>query len=158
MFGIFNTKKELLEVDINFVFDKAKYHFETIDNLNLDDNQAYVHSGFFFSWLINKDLHSDFLIEESESQIKKLKERKISATEIYEDWDGVLIGELLNKIGYNFAIEYFDFETGDFVNDYIKTFNCKDPKFFTVENTWNNYDKLAKVLDKRFLKWKRKRC
>lgn len=55
MFGIFNKKKELLAVDLNFVFDKAKYHLETIDNLNLDDNQAYVHSGFFFSWLINND-------------------------------------------------------------------------------------------------------
>ena len=56
------------------------------------------------------------------------------------------------------AVKFQTFITGDFVNDYIKTFNCKDPKFFTVENTWNNYDKLAKVLDKRFLKWKRKRC
>ena len=59
MFGLFK-KKKLIEVDEDFVFDKAKYHFESIEEAGLDEEQAYVHNGMFFAWIIKNDLYSDF--------------------------------------------------------------------------------------------------
>ncbi|VAW11237.1 hypothetical protein MNBD_BACTEROID03-1398 [hydrothermal vent metagenome] len=150
-------KKELIEIDESFVFDKAKYHFESINEAELDEEQAYVHTGLFFAWIIKNDLYSEFLLEESPEEIEQTKNEKISPSELYMNWDGVLIGEVLNQIGYNFATDYFDFENGDYVNDYEKTLCSTDPDIFRVKNTWGNYHKIAKIIDVKFESWNKKR-
>jgi len=160
MFGkLFNKKKkELIEIDENFVFDKAKYHFESISEAELDEEQAYVHTGLFFAWIIKNNLYSEFLLEESPEEIEQTKNERISPSELYMNWDGVLIGELLNQIGYNFATDYFDFENGDYVNDYEEILCLTDPDIFRVKNTWENYHKMAERIDVKFDKWNKKRC
>ena len=161
MFGkLFNKKKkELKEVDESYVFDKAKYHFDSIDEAELDEEQAYVHTGLFFAWIIKNDLYSEFLLEESKDEIEKTKSEKISPSELYMNWDGVLIGELLNKIGFNFAMEYFEFDNGEYVNDYEQTLRSEDdPDIFRVKNNWENYRKIARIIDKRFEKWNKNWC
>ena len=150
--------KKLREVDESYVFDKAKYHFESIDKAQLDEEQAYVHTGLFFAWIIKNDLYSEFLMEESLEEIESTKKEKISPIEMYMNWDGVLIGELLNKIGYNFALEYFDFENGEYVNDYEMILANDDPDIFRVKNNWENYHKIAKIIDERFEKWNKNWC
>ncbi|MXV37759.1 hypothetical protein GO491_03550 [Flavobacteriaceae bacterium Ap0902] len=71
--------------------------------------------------------------------------------------DGVLIGELLNKIGFNFAMEYFEFDNGEYINDYEETLSSEDnPDIFRVKNNWEYYHKITKIIDKRFEKWNKK--
>ena len=147
--------QKMKDVDNKYVFDKADYHFESVQEAGLEDDQAYVHSGLFLAWLIEKNLISEFLKEESRDDINKLKNREISPSQIYKDWDGVLIGELLNKEGYNFALHYFDFEKGRYLADYGTTFSIKDPDIFTVTDTWENYEKIKTVIDKAYKKWKK---
>ncbi|MXV37760.1 hypothetical protein GO491_03555 [Flavobacteriaceae bacterium Ap0902] len=54
---LFNKKnKELREVDESFVFHKAKYHFDSINEAELEEEQAYVPTGLFFAWIIKNDL------------------------------------------------------------------------------------------------------
>ncbi len=158
MFGkLFNKKKELRDIDESYVFDKAKYHFDSINEAELNEEQAYVHTGLFFAWIIKNDLYSDFLFEESKEEIEKTKAEKISPSELYMNWDGVLIGEFLNKVGFNFAMDYFEFDKGDYANDYEETLTLEnDPDIFRVKNNWKNYHKLAKVIDSRFEKWNKK--
>lgn len=156
MFGeLFNKKdEELKEVDEVYVFDKAKYHFDSIDEAGLDEEQAFVHTGLFFAWIIKNDLYSEFLLEESKEEIEQTKTEEITPCELYMNWDGVFIGELLNKVGFNFALDYFEFENGEYVNDYELTLTSEnDPDIFRVKNRWENYHKIAKVIDKRFKKW-----
>lgn len=152
---LFNKKKkELKEVDESYVFDKAKYHFDSINEAKLDAKQAYVHTGLFFAWIIKNDLYSEFLLEESKDEIEQTKSEKISPAELYMNWDGVLIGELLNKIGFNFTMDYFEFEKGEYVNDYEEILSSEeDPDIFRVKNNWENYHKIAKIIDERFEKW-----
>lgn len=107
----------------------------------------------FFAWIIKNDLFSEFLMEESQNEIELTKNEKIPPSELYMNWDGVLIGELLNKIGFNFAIEYFDFENGEYVYDYEMILASDDPDMFRVKNNWENYHKIAKLIDERFEKW-----
>lgn len=71
LFDIF--KKKTKPVDNNYVFDKAKYHDNSIEQLGLDEEQAFVHTGLFFAWLINNELMSDFFIQEAGSEIEELK-------------------------------------------------------------------------------------
>ncbi len=159
MFGKLFTKKkkELKEVDKNYVFDKAKYHFDSINEAELNEEQAYVHTGLFFAWIIKNDLYSEFLLEESKDEVEQTKSEKISPSKLYMNWDGVFIGELLNKVGFNFTMDYFEFDKGKYVNDYEETLSSdNDPDIFRVKNNWENYHKLAKVIDNRFKKWNKK--
>jgi hypothetical protein len=46
------------------VYDKAKYHDETVMEYGLSIEQASVHTAFFLGWLIENNLYShEFYIE-----------------------------------------------------------------------------------------------
>jgi hypothetical protein len=153
LFDIF--KKKTKPVDNKYVFDKAKYHDNSIEQLGLDEEQAFVHTGLFFAWLVNNGLMSDFFIQEAGSEIEKLKHRKISPSTIYMNWDGVLLGEMLNSKGFNFAMNYFDFDKGTYIKDYENVFSVNAEQFFTVKDNWDNYDKVRPVIDAAYENWSR---
>jgi hypothetical protein len=46
-------------IDSSYVFDKAKYHFESVELDNLSDSQAFVHTAFFIIWCVEQDLIND---------------------------------------------------------------------------------------------------
>src|ERR1043166_1516740 len=47
---------------------------------------------------------------------------------------------------------------GIYLDDYSETFDRSDlPSLYHVEDSWENFDKLAKVIDRRFREWKRSR-
>lgn len=152
--GLLNIfKKKAKPVDNKYVFDKAKYHDNSVEQLGLDEEQSFVHTGLFFAWLVNNGLMSDFFVDETGNEIEKLKERKISPSTIYMNWDGVLLGEMLNDTGFNFALSYFDFDKGTYMADYEKVFNVTGDQVFTVKDTWENYDKIKTTINAAFEKW-----
>lgn len=153
LFNIF--KKKIKPVDSEYVFDKAKYHDNSIEQLGLDEEQAFVHTGLFFAWLVNNGLMSDFFCDETRDGIIELKDRKISPSTLYMNWDGVLSGEMLNEKGFNFALNYFDFKKGAYLADYEYVFNVKDGQVFTVRDTWDNYDKIKPLIDEAYKEWSR---
>ncbi len=143
--------QKLKAVDDSNVFDKAEYHIETMLEEGLSEDQAYVHIGLFFAWIINNDLTSEYFNDENAEEIKLHKNREISPCQIFKDWDGVLIGEQLNKLGYNFTLNYYDQK---YLDDYQKGLKISDDELFKVQDSWESYDMLKKVLDKAFKKWK----
>ena len=66
------------------VYDKAKYHQETIDKYGLAEEHAYNHTTFFLSWLIRNKMMSDLFYKESEGQVDDYLQNKISINELYE--------------------------------------------------------------------------
>ena len=154
--GLFDFfRKKVKPIDNKYVFDKAKYHDNSIEQMGLSEEQAFVHTGLFFAWLVNNALMSDFFIEETGSEIEQLKDKKISPSTIYMNWDGVLIGEMLSNKGFNFAMSYFDFDKGRYLKDYAKVFNLTDENIFTVSDTWENYEKLRPTIDAAFESWRK---
>jgi hypothetical protein len=146
-------KKKTRPVDNKYVFDKAKFHDNSVEQLGLDEEQSFVHTGLFFAWLVNNGLMSDFFVEETGTAIEKLKDRKVSPSTIYMNWDGVLLGEMLSDKGFNFALSYFDFDKGSYMADYEKIFNVTGDQVFTVKDTWENYDKIKATIDAAYEKW-----
>lgn len=126
-----------------------------VEKFGLDEEQAFIHTGLFLAWLVNNGLMSCFFSKESGSEIEKLTTRKISPCAIYMNWDGTLIGEMLIKEGFNFSMVYFDFDKGHYIKDYEKTFDVSGEAFFTIKDTWENYDKLKLILDLEFEKWRK---
>ena len=46
----------------------------------------------------------------------------MTGTQVYMFWDGVLSDDMLNDEGNQFAIDYFDFEKGLYLDDYDDVF------------------------------------
>jgi hypothetical protein len=60
--------------------------------------------------------------------------------------------ELLNKEGKAFTHDYY--ESNDYINDYDTTLGGDLESLYHVEDTWDNYDKIAPVLDQRLQAWR----
>lgn len=136
------------------VYDKSKYHSETTNGYGLPDDHASHHTLFFLRWLIENDL----MAEEFTSEAKPLGEyraRTRTLLSLYEWWDCCLVDDMLSEEGNAFARHYFDFDKGQYLNDYIGLLQGDLPSEFHVEFTDANYAELKSVIDRRYQEWKR---
>ncbi len=134
------------------VYDKSKYHYGGDYPEGLPRKQAFVHTGMFVGWLVEHDMIAKDFLPETEG----FKERKITGAEIYEAWDGCLVSDNLTDEGNRFASDYFDFERGEFLNDYQAVLARDLPSLYYVQDTWKNYEVIKKKIDQRFEAWKKK--
>lgn len=136
------------------VYDKAEYHYGGNYPKDLKKENAFTHTGMFLGWLIDNDLVSSEFIKETGDSINKYKKREISPIEIYKEWDGCLIDDMLNDEGNAFTEVYFDFEKGNYLVDYENLFAINLPTLYHVSFTWDKYDKLCKIIDDKYREWK----
>ena len=137
------------------VYDKAKYHYDGDYPKDLPDNQAFVHTGLYLGWIIDRDLYSAEFQEESADLIAWFKAREVTGPEVYESWDGCLIDDMLSAEGNAFSQHYFDFDRGQYLADYEELLRGSLPTLYHVANTWENYDRLRVRLDQRYDDWRR---
>lgn len=143
-----NVDNEINEAE---TFDKAKWHLDGDFPKELDQYQAYVHTGFFIGWLILNNLISEEFRIENKRAIESFMNKKITAVKLYEEQlDGVFTSSELNDHGLMFTKKYFDFENGSYLLDYEKTLALNLPTLFHVQDTWSNFELLCKILDNRY--------
>lgn len=69
-------------------------------------------------------------------------------------WDGDLSDE-----GNAFAKACYEREdAGGYVADYEATLGAGLPSLYHVADTWENFDRLAVLVDRRYAEWKRSRA
>lgn len=144
------------QVDVrrSHVYDKAKYHIESIEQHGLPIEQIYVHSGLYLGWLIeNKFLEREFY-EEMNDVINMFMRREITAPELFSRWDGVLVDDMLSDEGNRFSHYYFDFAKGQYLDDYVEKLAKDLPSEFHVIDNWENYDKAKEFIEARYQRWK----
>ena len=139
-----------------FVYDKAKYHYEGKFPRGLATTQAFVHTGLFLGWLIDRGLTSDEFLAESSAAVARFKAREITGPQIYAEWDGCLLSSMLSDEGNAFAAAYFDFDRGQYLNDYEELFLGGLPSLYHVSDTWENYERLKARIDERYTTWRAK--
>ena len=138
------------------VYDKAKWHYEGDFPEGLDDEQGFVHTGMYLGWIIENHLYSKEFKEAAANEIIKFKQKKMTGTEIYMNWDGVFVSDMLNEEGNAFTKSYFDFKDGVYLDDYEEVFpHVKS--LYEVKDTWGNYETLKPKLNERFNSWKHKK-
>jgi hypothetical protein len=137
------------------VYDKAKYHDETIQGLGLPDDHACNHTTFFMSWLVKNRLMSDDFEYVENNPVNDYRLGKIPINELYEWWDCCLISEMLSPEGNAFAQAYFDFDKGMYLNDYGKFLQKNLPTQFHVPYTADNEAIIHAVIGKRYKDWKK---
>lgn len=123
----------------------------TVNSADLDPFQGYVHTGLFLGWLIDKNLASEEFSEEIAQVYSLFRQRKITGPHIFEEYpDGTLKLEDLNEDGNKFTLRYYTVRNGEFFRDYTETLAKDLSSVYHVEDSWENYDKLKVVLDKRY--------
>ncbi len=64
------------------VYDKAKYHFETIENSGLPEIHAYIHTGMYLGWLIENDLFDNEFLDDFGDDVPRFKNKEITAPQL----------------------------------------------------------------------------
>jgi len=141
---------------VSEVFDKAKWHYEGDYPAELDEDQAFVHTGLFLGWIIDLGFYSKEFAEDFAKEIRRFKARRLTGPGVYGAADGVFAADMLNAEGLAFAEAYFDFETGKYLKDYEKLLTQKLPSMYHVPDIWESYDTLKPQIDKRYIAWNKK--
>jgi len=138
------------------VFDKAKWHYEGDYPAGLDPDQAFVHTGLFLGWIIDAGLYSEEFAQDFAKEIRRFKARKLTGPGVYRAADGVFADDVLSEAGRAFALAYFEFDSGKYLNDYDKLLSSGLPSMYHVPDTWACYDALKPQIDKRYAAWRKK--
>jgi hypothetical protein len=137
------------------VYDKAKYHFDSIQKHALSEEHAENHTVVFLRWLIERRLMSDFFENEAADVLARFRNGAVGIHKVYEWWDCCLIDDMLSEEGNAFAMHYFDFERGRYIRDYIGTLKHGLPTEFHIDFTEANYEVMKRVIDRRYAEWKK---
>lgn len=140
----------------DIVFDKAKWHITSDFPKDVDPHQSYVHTGLFVCWLVDSGLIEDDFRNENHIGIHLLLSRQITPSQFYADYlDGVFDADGLTQEAIKFTTDYFDFEKGKYVADYLATLDPDDslPSIFHIADSWSNYDKLKATIHTNYVLW-----
>jgi hypothetical protein len=110
----------------------------------------------YVGWLIDNNLLDEDSFTDSKEAINEFKNKHMTGPQFYEtQLDGVLLMDDISETGNRFSFNYFDFDTGQYLNDYEATLVKELPSLYHVQDTWENYEKIKRVMDNRFSEWKK---
>ncbi|MEP6930063.1 MAG: hypothetical protein ABI850_08625 [Flavobacterium sp.] len=150
-------------------YDDSSWHYGGDYPTGLPNENASTHIGMFLTWCIDNNLLSEEQLEDSENDISALKNRELTGAEfLISNCDEKFTDYDLNDLGNEFAKAYYAEEESNFAkiyggysDDYGDHFDKEAEKkgfeyesFYQVENTWENYNSLKPVIDKRYNQWK----
>jgi hypothetical protein len=138
------------------VYDKAKYHDETVEEYGLSDKHAENHTIFFLRWLIENGLMSAEFMDGSAAILENFQLSKASIHEVYRYWDRCLMENMLSEEGNAFAKSYFDFQRGRYMDDYARTLQGDLPSTYHINYSEKNYQLMKEIIDRRYKAWKNK--
>jgi len=137
------------------VYDKAKYHYESVEQAGLPLEHASNHTVPILRWLIENDLMSEFFVTEGGDELDRFKRGELAIHGLYASWDTCLISDMLSDHGNAFAMHYFDFERGNYISDYMATLQGDLPSEFHIPYSEESYAKLRAVIDRRYADWRK---
>lgn len=138
-------------------YDRADFDYSTEDQ-PLPKGHAATHIGMFIAWTIEHGLENDFHRQHSAELLEKLRRRELTGRQFFEAVCGDQFAEKdLNPEGNSFASWYYADEAGNrrlYFADYKETLAKKLPSFWHVADTWENYDRIAPIITRRYGEWK----
>jgi hypothetical protein len=138
-------------------YDRADYDYST-ESDPLPKGHAATHIGIFLSWAALNGLINEFHEQRSAEPLKKLRGREITGRQFFEAACKEQFAEKdLNVEGNAFVEHYYKNQSGErgpYFTDYKKVLAARLPSFWHVADTWQNYDRMAPVISRRFEEWK----
>jgi hypothetical protein len=135
-------------------YDDATWHSGGDFPKDLPAKAGATHTGMFLAWAFLAGLAGEIHVEEPDF-FDMLRGRSITPADFFlSACDGKFTDEDLNSEGNAFAAAYFDFEKGSYLADYEATFGKDGPTLYHAADTWENFDRIAPLIERRFLAWK----
>jgi hypothetical protein len=138
-------------------YDRADHDYSTEAD-PLPKGHAATHIGMFLAWAVFNGLENDYHQQRSAEHLSRLRRREITGRQFFEAACKEQFAEKdLSPDGNAFALHYYRDETGQrgaYFADYRKVLVGSHPSFWSVADTWANYDKLAPVISQRYADWK----
>lgn len=107
----------------------------------------------YLAWVIGHGLDSAALRRLAGDGREAVLQRRISGrTLLLERLDGKFFEALLTPEGRAFTRGYY--ETNQYLQDYDAVLGADLPTLYHVEDSWENFDRLAPVLDRRLAQWR----
>ncbi|HET7614339.1 MAG TPA: hypothetical protein VFK26_10475 [Gemmatimonadaceae bacterium] len=133
--------------------DRADWHYGGNYPRDLPPENGGTHIGMYLAWIIHRGLGSDELVEMGGDTYQLVLERVVTGRDLlFNELDEKFFDRLLNEEGRQFTAAYY--ETNDYVNDYDRVLGGNFASLYEVENSWANYDRIARVIDERFAEWR----
>jgi hypothetical protein len=141
-------------------YDRADFNYST-EEQPLPKGHAATHIGMFLAWAILNDLESDYHRQHSPELLARTRRREITGRQFFEAACKEQFAlKDLGVEGNAFAEHYYRDDAGQrgaYFTDYKQTLAKGLPSFWHVADTWENYDKLAPVIARRYEDWKNPR-
>jgi len=140
-------------------YDDASWHYCGDFPADLPDEAGATHTGMYVAWALLAGLSGDIHITDFPKDIPRLQERSLTPGAFFlSACDGKFTDEDLSEEGNAFTSQYFDFEKGQYLADYEAILGQGLPdnpnSLYYVADTWDNFDNLRPVLDRRLAKWR----
>jgi len=138
-------------------YDRADNDYSS-EQEPLPKGHAATHIGMFLAWAALHGLINDFHEQHSAPVLAKLRGRQLTGRQFFEAVCQEQFGEKdLNVEGNAFAEYYYKNtagERGPYFSDYKKVMTTGLPSFWHVSDTWDNYERIAPVITRRYEAWK----
>jgi hypothetical protein len=141
--------------------DRADWHYGGEFPADLAPEYGATHIGMYLTWIINNHLEGDIHHEDenTEKALEEVRNRKMTGRDFFMNYcDEKFWNDDLNEDGLAFTTHYYSGENGGYgpyMDDYVDSLVGDLPNIYYVEDTWENYDKLSKVIEQRYVNWKR---
>jgi hypothetical protein len=139
-------------------YDDASWHYGGEYPDDLPPENGGTHIAMFLAWAVTRGLVGELHREESAEDIQELLDRKISPGQFFfHCCDGKLTDEDFSDEGNAFAQHYFapgGSTYGSYNEDYDRILAAGLPSVYHVEDSWENFDRLAPVIQQQFETWR----
>jgi hypothetical protein len=138
-------------------YDNADWHSGGDFPKDLPPENGGTHIGMFLAWAILRNLEGDTHQEEFQDELAEVRARRMTGRDfLFKACDGKFWEEDLNEEGNAFAHSYYGAggKTGKYFDDYREILEGDVAGTYYVADTWDNFDQLAPVIDRRFADWR----
>lgn len=133
--------------------DRADWHYGGNYPSELPPENGGTHIGMYIAWIMLRDLASKELIQLADDTYTWVLNREVTGrTLLLTKLDEKFFEQLLTPEGREFTRSYY--ETNGYANDYDRVLGGDLPTLYHVADTWENFDKLAPILDERLAAWR----
>ena len=138
-----------------FPYDAASWHYESDEYpQDLPPDAAFTHLGMYLGWAIERDMISDTLKKHFADVIKNFRRREVLPSELFRTCCiDEFTREHLNDPGNAFTKKYYNPGWKYYYHTDFHTLSCNEISGFYMPDTWENYERVKALIDKRYEEW-----
>ena len=133
--------------------DRADWHYGGNYPAGLPPENAGTHIGMYLAWIVHRNHGSSELAVLAGDTYSWVLSREVTGRDLlFTKLDEKFFYQLLSPEGEAFTRSYY--ESNGYANDYDRVLGGELPSLYHVRDSWENFDKLAPVLDDRLAAWR----